>query len=1109
METTIDEVVIEINSKADTTNNGLEGLKQTINDLTSNLELGIKQLGNYNTAISELSNTLNSVKQLDFSGIKDISEKLQPISNIGKASNLKNMLEQLKQIPEITKTLDTETINQFTSRIKQLSEALSPLAQDLLTVGNAFNALPNAIKNVSSSVDKLHSKTNKIKKTTSAFDLLSKSIKFTGIIAGITAIGNAIGNFVNKSNDYIENLNLFYVSMGKNADKAKEFTDNFSEALGIDPSNVMRYIGMFNTLAEGFGISSDNAYIMSKNLTQLSYDMSSFLNIPIDQAMQKIKSGFAGEIEPMRAVGIALDQATLQETAHALGIKKKVSEMTRAQKTELLYYQIMTRTTKMQGDMARTLIQPANALRVMKQQFTLLARAIGNIFIPIIMKVLPYVMVLTKWLTNLAQAIANFLGFEIDTSSWENLGDISAGIEDIGDSASGTTKELKKMLAPFDELNVIDFGSDSGGGAGTGSSGGSLGIPLPEYDALEGLLNQNLAEAESKLKGIGTALGIIAGILVGFKILDWINKLTALGNTLGWSTGVMKGLGTAASIVKGAIVLLVGTLVGFSLGSFITWIANGDEELRRFLMTLGYVSAGAITLVGALTGNLPLALAGIGGIVGLLIADFQSSSYEIDIFRGALDETKEALTPTYEALESTQLILNKMKWSGLSPSEQELQTLKDNFTTVVNEYKKVIRQQWNMAKSAIQARTDLNEEEKNKQLKIIDDYYIGLLEETVKDEDKITEIIKTAKNEQREITETELQLISDIISKYGGRNTELIATNEKEATAIWENWQNKKVELSEDAAQELIKQSIETRNKTVQEAETQYQEELKIWENMRENGTEEAKKLAEEQIKAAEERKNGVLLAADKQHLELIKKMTAENKDVVNKFNLTTGEFKNLWDYLNEAYIGSADDTYKRLKESGTNLEKYFSETKLTTDSYISLMEEHIKDLTKTTKENNDILNKIDTSKAEHSIENIASSMDNASNKTSKFTNIMKRLKSAINNLPGVKATISGAQLAISKFADGGFPEMGQMFIARESGPELVGNIGNKATVANNDQIVSGIKQGVKEAMLESNSTNQNNGPTNVYIGNRKVYSGYGSYANSENNMYGTNVIKV
>ena len=283
------------------------------------------------------------------------------------------------------------TLNSLNGKLKPAISNLDKFKTNLNSAGNSIN--------------KFNSKASKAKGVNTFNNVLSKLAKVSILSIGIRQLTNTISSAINTSNEYIENLNLFYVSMGENAEKAKEFTDNFSEALGLDPSNAMRYMGIFNTLAEGFGISSEKAYVMSKNLTQLSYDMSSFLNIPIEQAMQKIKSGFSGEIEPMRAVGVALDQATLQETAFTLGIKKNISEMTRAQKTQLLYYQMMKKTTTMQGDMARTLLQPANAIRVLKQQFTLLARAIGNIFIPILTAAIPYVMVLTKWLTALAQSI--------------------------------------------------------------------------------------------------------------------------------------------------------------------------------------------------------------------------------------------------------------------------------------------------------------------------------------------------------------------------------------------------------------------------------------------------------------------------------------------------------------------------------------------------------------------------------------------------------------------------------------------------------------------------------------------------------------------------------
>ena len=123
----------------------------------------------------------------------------------------------------------------------------------------------------------------------------------------------------------------------------------------------------------------------------------------------------------------------------------------------------------------------------------------------------------------------------------------------------------------------------------------------------------------------------------------------------------------------------------------------------------------------------------------------------------------------------------------------------------------------------------------------------------------------------------------------------------------------------------------------------------------------------------------------------------------------------------------------------------------------------------------------------------------------------MKNKNSNLFGSGGLLGALNSAILAFKKipvYADGGYVDVGQMFIAREAGPELVGNIGNRTAVANNDQIIEGITEGVRVGVTEAMGGNTKQ-PVVVYIGNRQVYSGYGSYANSENNMYGTNVIRT
>lgn len=359
METEIDQVSIEIGANSQSASSGLNALSQSIERLQTRLNYGLKSLGRFNSGIINLKKSLSNIN-FDSKSFQNLQENLDEFKGLSNAGNLKSILDQLKEIPNISKKLDNKSVSEFTNKIKQLTEALSPLAKEMVQVSTAFSALPSNINKVNTVLSKTQKTVKSATNNGGFIDNLfggkyGKIINIGLLIAGIQRLGSTIGSFVNESNAYIENMNLFSVSMGEAAGKAREFIDEYTNVLGVDPSNTMRYMGMFNTLIKGFGLSSDAAYTMSQNLTQLSYDMSSFLNIPIDEAMQKIKSGISGEIEPMRAVGVALDEASLQETAYALGIDRKVSSMTRAQKTELLYQQIMSRTITMQGDMARTL----------------------------------------------------------------------------------------------------------------------------------------------------------------------------------------------------------------------------------------------------------------------------------------------------------------------------------------------------------------------------------------------------------------------------------------------------------------------------------------------------------------------------------------------------------------------------------------------------------------------------------------------------------------------------------------------------------------------------------------------------------------------------------
>ena len=492
----------------------LKNALSTLSQVKTNIGSTLNQLSRLNTVASELNG-------VDFSTFEkrmtELAAALKPLASIEK-SNLPSALNALKKIPEITKNLDSVMLSQFAEKCREVTAAVKPLATEMQKVANGFSAFPSKIQRMISGLDKYSKSAKNANTSTSRFSgaLGVLSTRFSGIAlkagivyASVRRVTEVIGYAVKQSMDFVENLNLFNVTMGESAQAAYDFGEKISGLLGIDLSGFLRYQGIFQAITTGFGVASEKADLMSKNLTQLTYDLSSFYNISIETAAEKLQSGLSGELEPLRRLGFALDEASLQQVAYNHGIDQSIRTMTQAQKSQIRYIAIMEQSKNAQGDMARTLIAPANALRVLKQSLVSCARAFGNIFIPAITAVLPYLIAFVQALTKVFNAIASFVGFklpEIDYGGGLSIGDdledsanalddVAGGFDDVGDSADKAADKIKDYLAPFDELNVmpqLNDSSGSSGGKGSGSGGtdsgigGDFDIPLPEYDMLAG-----------------------------------------------------------------------------------------------------------------------------------------------------------------------------------------------------------------------------------------------------------------------------------------------------------------------------------------------------------------------------------------------------------------------------------------------------------------------------------------------------------------------------------------------------------------------------------------------------------------------------------------------
>lgn len=631
-------------------------LNSLANALTPLANIGKSNLNSFISQLQRLPQAVQALSSVNIGSfgtqISQLVSALLPLTQMGK-NNLTSFITQLQKLPQVMTALRSVDMGALASQIQQLANALAPLATQMQSIANGFSAFPARIQRLIRSTNNLTTVNNG-----ASMSYANLAAKIGIAVVAMKRIASVIAGWITESNKYIENLNLFTVSMGEYANEARKYAETVAEIMGIDPGEWLRNQGIFMTLATGFGVVSDRAYTMSQNLTQLGYDLSSFFNISYEDAFQKLQSGISGELEPLRRLGFDLSVARLQQEALNLGIQKNVNLMTQAEKAELRYYAIMTQVTTAQGDMARTLEAPANQLRVLKAQVTQCARSLGNIFIPVLNAVLPYAIALAKAIRLVADAIASLFGFALPEVDYSGISSAAGGLGDATDKA----KELKNALLGIDELNIISPPEDSsGGGSGAGAGGGGgLGFELPTYDFLGDAVNSKVEEILTKMKEwlgltedidtwseffhtrlgrILTTVGAIALGLATWKIsqsvLTGIQGLLALkkaglGNGLTLSIGLsfsiagialeaagiidaiqneLNGMNFAQILGGGSFFTIGGAFIGKAVAGWITSAFSGSAVATALSTAATNLGLGTATAAGAALG------AGIGGII--------------------------------------------------------------------------------------------------------------------------------------------------------------------------------------------------------------------------------------------------------------------------------------------------------------------------------------------------------------------------------------------------------------------------------------------------------------------------------------------------------------
>ena len=640
MSTTIEQLELEIQSNSTSAVGGIDALSESLRRLkaaTAPVSKGGVGLGALSNSLKKFSQSVSGLTGLTLAReqVQGLVDALKPLESVQKsgfnslASGLDKLVKIAPQIDTVTESLKKTDLDSFADQCNRVATAITPLATQMEKVAAGFSAFPAKIQRLLKGNTNLAASNTVLGKS-----YVNLAAKISAAYIGLKSITSVIAGWITASNSYIENLNLFNVSMGQYAEEARNYAEQVGEVMGINPGEWMRNQGVFMTITEGFGVASDRAYTMSKNLTQLTYDLASFFNISTSDAFQKLESGISGELEPLRRLGYDLSVARLQQEAYNLGIEKSVTAMTQAEKAELRYYAIMTQVTNAQGDMARTLEAPANQLRILQAQVEQATRALGNLFLPILKAILPYAIALAKAIRMVAEIIAGFFGVSIPEFDMgtDAIGGVASGAGEAADGlgdASKKAKELKNALLGIDELNVISPPEDSSGGAGGAGGiggGGGLGFELPTYDFIADAVNEQVDKIMAKIQPFLDWVRenideILAGVLaVGAAFLAW-RIAKGVQDFLRWLSA-MKGFN-----ITGSIAFKIAGL-GLFLDAWNTMkeaiqdiMANGPNFTNVTKLISGFAEAlgaafllfGNIKMAGAM-----LVISGLTGIVSAI-----------------------------------------------------------------------------------------------------------------------------------------------------------------------------------------------------------------------------------------------------------------------------------------------------------------------------------------------------------------------------------------------------------------------------------------------------------------------------------------------------------
>ena len=586
--------------------------------------------------------------------------------------------------------------------------------------------------------------------------------------------------------------------------------------------------------------------------------------------------------------------------------------------------------------------------------------------------------------------------------------------------------------------------------------------------------------------------------------------------------------------------------IGDKLGELGAAIKNGltgiiPEGILDFFEGLELGLGDLLITIGGLALFGPVGLVIEGVVLAIKAIGYAASDslQPVELFgEGISQVTKEKVEPFLEKMDDLEQTVSTLDWSNAIVDEDDLTNIGNKLKTITDVIVSELDADKNEALAKLEPlRAAFSDEKYADLMNSIEESYASQVKSVTDGEARINEILQRASAEARALTDEEAAEIAKIQSDMKTTGIKYLSESETESNLILKQLKDNASQLTAEQASNVVKNALSARDQTIKAAEEQYKGILLEAQRLLDTGSITEEEYAEI-VNAAKTTRDETVDAANTQYADIVKTAKSKMGEYAKYIDTETGEIKSNWKVFCEDFSAGWKNMWDGIKNWwNTSIAPFFTKEywKNKFDPIKKAVSEKLTEV-KTTISNkwNDVKNWWSTTvapkftkkywadKFDSIKKGLSEKLDEAWKKVKDFfseSEWKKKIDEAIQaikdnfkmpsfpkiklgvtydtNVGAVKKAIYEAlglsgwpNLSWTTYAQGGFPSVGEMFIAREAGPEMVGSIGGRTAVANNDQIVEAVSRGVYEAVaaaMGGYNGGQSDQAINVYLDGKQI----------------------